>query len=123
MQAQRQQALAGHLNEIFALRTELGIHQSTDWIADEFDEAILAHLGVGEHRVQKDMLPTTDNLSRVEAKRQWLEEEKSSRNTTIQTTYDKLYPLWTMLGVSEEEMEQFVNCWMGSTMDVVNAVS
>lgn len=27
-----------------------------------------------------------------------------------------------MLGVSDLEMEQFVNCWMGSTMDVVNAV-
>lgn len=41
---------------------------------------------------------------------------------TIQTTYDKLYPLWTMLGVSEDEMEEFVNRHMGSTLDVVNAV-
>lgn len=52
-----------------------------------------------------------------------LEDEKDHRNTTIQTTYDKLYPLWTMLGVSEAETEQFVNTWMGSTSDVVNAVS
>lgn len=41
---------------------------------------------------------------------------------SIQTTYDKLYPLWTMLGVSEDEMEDFVNRHMGSTLDVVNAV-
>ena len=41
---------------------------------------------------------------------------------TIQTTYDKLYPLWTMLGVSEDEMEDFVNRHMGSTLDVVTAV-
>lgn len=40
----------------------------------------------------------------------------------IQTTYDKLYSLWTMLGVTEEEMEDFVNRHMGSTQDVVNAV-
>lgn len=51
-----------------------------------------------------------------------LEDEKDSRNETIQTTYDKLYPLWTMLGVTEEEMDEFVNQNMGSTMEVVNAV-
>lgn len=51
-----------------------------------------------------------------------LEDEKDSRNMLIQTTYDKLYPLWTMLGVTEEEMEDFVNRHMGSTQDVVNAV-
>lgn len=51
-----------------------------------------------------------------------LEEEKDHRNALIQTTYDKLYPLWTMLGVSDQEMEDFVNQWMGSTSDVVNAV-
>jgi hypothetical protein len=51
-----------------------------------------------------------------------LEAEKAARNMTIQQTYDKLYPLWTMLNVSEEEMEEFVNRHMGSTMDVVNAV-
>jgi hypothetical protein len=115
------------------------------------DEAILSHLGVGEEREKKEMLATSENLARVEAKRKWvrrffslslyflfilipsplltfwralqkLEEEKATRNATIQSTYDKLYPLWTMLGVSDLEMEQFVNCWMGSTMDVVNAV-
>lgn len=51
-----------------------------------------------------------------------LEDEKDSRNETIQTTYDKLYPLWSMLGVTEEEMDDFVNRNMGSTMEVVNAV-
>ncbi|KAK4052832.1 Microtubule bundling protein [Microbotryomycetes sp. JL201] len=135
--ARRRDELNANVNEIFALRAELGISQPSDAVSgtssaeegaaaataasDAFDEAILAHLGVGDQRERKELLPTTENLARVEAKRKWLEEEKESRNQTIQATYDKLYPLWTMLGVTELEMEQFVNCWMGSTMDVVNA--
>ncbi|KAM0786940.1 hypothetical protein ACM66B_002361 [Microbotryomycetes sp. NB124-2] len=127
--ARRRDELNANVNEIFALRAELGISQpsleeqlgGTAGPSDAFDEAILAHLGVGDHRERKELLPTTENLARVEAKRKWLEEEKNSRNQTIQATYDKLYPLWSMLGVTELEMEQFVNCWMGSTMDVVNA--
>lgn len=63
--------------------------------------------------------PRPTRLTRITLQ---LEDEKDSRNMLIQTTYDKLYPLWTMLGVTEEEMEDFVNRHMGSTQDVVNAV-
>ncbi|GJN93099.1 hypothetical protein Rhopal_006144-T1 [Rhodotorula paludigena] len=110
----RRELLTNNANEIFALRNELGIHQEgTDSsVADPLDEEILWHLGVGDARQPpREMSPTTENL----------EEEKDSRNSLIQTTYDKLYPLWTMLGVTEEEMEDFVNRHMGSTLDVVNA--
>ena len=119
---------------------------------DPVDEEILWHLGIGERRQdKKEMRPTAENVQKLEAKRKWvrlvlivltccdagaspdlvdatraawqqLEDEKDSRNETIQTTYDKLYPLWTMLGVTEEEMDEFVNQNMGSTMEVVNAV-
>lgn len=55
--------------------------------------------------------------------RKQLEGEKEARNSKIQATYDKLYPLWEMLGVSSDEMDSFVNKWCGSTLDVVQAVS
>ncbi|GAA5868389.1 hypothetical protein JCM8547_002175 [Rhodosporidiobolus lusitaniae] len=132
----RQSLLNEHCSEIFTLRTELGIHSASsapsspstsslsapDPMADPLDEEILWHLGVGEARQpRREISPTVENVERVAAKRKWLEDEKHARNSTIQQTYDKLYPLWTMLGVSEDEMEEFVNRWMGSTMDVVNA--
>ncbi|SCZ97569.1 BZ3500_MvSof-1268-A1-R1_Chr4-3g07255 [Microbotryum saponariae] len=147
--ARRRDAINANVNEIFALRSELGIHQGDGTTTDDFDEAILAHLGIGEGRERKELEPTSENIARAEAKRKWvrcnvqlggnrprqrsltdgllsilclqLEDEKNQRNMTIQTTYDKLYPLWTMLGVSEYEMEQFVNTHMGSTQDVVMA--
>ncbi|KAK4700631.1 Ase1/PRC1/MAP65 family protein, partial [Phenoliferia sp. Uapishka_3] len=133
--ARRRTIINANVNEIFQLRTELGIHQDTHSppssthpsesanapISDPFDEAILCHLGVGDARQQTDLAPTNENLQRVEAKRKWLEEEKDHRNELIQKTYDKLYPLWGMLGVSDAEMDEFVNRWMGSTPDVVNA--
>ncbi|GAA5911283.1 hypothetical protein JCM8208_004318 [Rhodotorula glutinis] len=121
--ARRRDVLTTSTNEIFALRSELGIHQASDGaLADPLDEDILWHLGVGDARQPKrEIVPTAENVQRVEAKRKWLEDEKDRRNMSIQTTYDKLYPLWTMLGVSEDEMEEFVNRHMGSTLDVVNA--
>ncbi|GAA5929842.1 hypothetical protein JCM1841_000504 [Sporobolomyces salmonicolor] len=127
--AHRRDTLNANANEIFALRNELGIHQDTtpsdnpsSSAADPLDEEVLWHLGVGEARQpRKEIIPTMENMLRIEAKRKWLEEEKDSRNNFIQATYDKLYPLWTMLGVSEDEMDAFVNRWMGSTQDVVNA--
>ncbi|BGP42853.1 Microtubule bundling protein [Rhodotorula kratochvilovae] len=125
--AHRRDVLNTSTSEIFALRSELGIHQesadgTSSALADPLDEEILWHLGVGDARQPKrEIVPTTENVQRVEAKRKWLEDEKDSRNLTIQTTYDKLYPLWTMLGVSEDEMEDFVNRHMGSTLDVVTA--
>ncbi|GAA6049907.1 hypothetical protein JCM3770_007044 [Rhodotorula araucariae] len=125
--AHRRELLNTSADEIFALRSELGIHQesadaSTSALVDPLDEEILWHLGVGDARQPKrELVPTMENVQRVEAKRKWLEDEKNSRNMTIQTTYDKLFPLWTMLGVSEDEMEDFVNRHMGSTLDVVTA--
>ncbi|GAA5886410.1 hypothetical protein JCM6882_001629 [Rhodosporidiobolus microsporus] len=100
---------------------------------DPIDAVVLAHLGVGvggeaaevggggEEQAKSEIVSTSEMLERVEARRKALELLKSARNTTIQTTYDELYPLWTMLGVGEDEMEAFVNRWMGSTGAVVRA--
>ncbi|KAL8280672.1 hypothetical protein RQP46_006995 [Phenoliferia psychrophenolica] len=136
----RRTLIHAHVNEIFSLRTELGIHQdsppspsssssslpTSDSDAphnpeqDPFDEKILCHLAVGD-RDKVELAPTTENLERVKAKHQWLEDERENRNQIVQSTYDKLYPLWAMLGVSEAESDEFVNRWVGSTSDVVRA--
>lgn len=88
-QSHRREIIHANVNEIFAIRSELGIHQSTssspsstilsssattanDPPSDPFDELILCHLGVGELREQKEMLPTEENLLRVEARRKWV---------------------------------------------------
>jgi hypothetical protein len=60
------------VHEIFALRSELGIHQVAGVEVDPLDEAVLAHLGVGEGR-EKVIIPcTTENLDRLSAKRNWV---------------------------------------------------
>jgi len=51
-----------------------------------------------------------------------LEREQLGRHETIQQIYDQLYHLWAMLGVQEEDMENFVNTWTGSTLEVIAAV-
>lgn len=98
-QAHRRAVIDANVNEIFAIRSELGIHQDSSTpssathavdsanspVADPFDEAILCHLGVGEAREKKEMLPTTENLLRVEAKRKWVRSrvgESYERNLT-----------------------------------------
>ena len=69
-----------NLNEIFAIRTELGINsespitphshdKANNPLTDPFDDLIRAHLGIGEKRT---MPPTEENLLRVEAKRKWV---------------------------------------------------
>lgn len=75
-QAHRREVLTTSANEIFALRAELGIHQEgadEAAVADPLDEAILWHLGVGDARQPKrEMVPTAENVQRVEAKRKWV---------------------------------------------------
>ena len=52
-----------------------------------------------------------------------MENEKTRREEEIQTMYDCLNPLWDKLDVSEEEREEFINQHMGSTLEVIDAVS
>lgn len=59
------------------------------------------------------MLPTTDNLTKVEARQTWLDTERQKREEQIQNYYDELCVLWTRLGVPEDEQEQFVESWRG----------
>ncbi|GAA5832060.1 hypothetical protein JCM11251_002804 [Rhodosporidiobolus azoricus] len=140
--AQRKTLISEHCTEIYTLRSELALPSaphpsssaplptppssaaaaSSEGVAeyDPIDALVLAHLGVC-HDGMKEIKPTRAMVDAISARRRGLESLKVSRNTTIQTTYDELYPLWTMLGVSEDEMELFVNRWMGSTREVVEA--
>lgn len=66
------------------MRTELGINSSTPYsgarsaetvnapLPDSFDEMILCHLGVGDSRQKKELVPTAENLEMLEAKRKWV---------------------------------------------------
>lgn len=108
--------------EVFALRTELGISQNGGTGSDPLDDAILAHLGINTESRERVELPASlENLQRVKAKRESLEREKRAREQEIQDTYDRLFPLWALLGVAEQESDAFVERWMGSTRDVVDA--
>ncbi|GAA5948358.1 hypothetical protein JCM3765_001385 [Sporobolomyces pararoseus] len=112
-------------SEIFTLFTELGKRSPSDHQREEEDllEKIWLHLGIGgeDKQTRTELLPTLENVGRLQRQRQALEQEQTSRHELIQSTYDKLYPLWTMLGVSELEMDQFVTQWSGSTLDVIDA--
>lgn len=63
--------------------------------------------------------PTPDNIARANAKRQWLEDEKSRREARIQELYDDLFQLWVKFEVPEEDMDRFVMSNSGSTMAVI----
>ncbi|GAA6059240.1 hypothetical protein JCM10212_006633 [Sporobolomyces blumeae] len=109
--------------EILTLYTELGPPPEGEPAPDDdVLDLVWGHLGVGGDKLERrEIVPTAENVLRVQAKRQALEEEQQGRHTTIQETYDRLYPLWTMLGVPEDEMDAFVNRFTGSTLDVVQA--
>ncbi|KAH8917052.1 hypothetical protein BT69DRAFT_1287032 [Atractiella rhizophila] len=63
----------------------------------EFDAGIMAHLGLPDGRETK-----------ARERREWLEREKERRESLIQALFDKLTPLWTRLGTTEEECDQFM---------------
>lgn len=46
-------------------------------------------------RMPVQIQPTIFNLKRVEARRAWLESERSNREAEIQRCYDELCPIWT----------------------------
>ena len=76
----------------------------------DFDTAIRAHLSQSTSTV---LPPTIEHLRRAEAKRNWLDDEKTRRQNIIQNLYDELYTLWAKLGVSEEDQETFLELWKG----------
>lgn len=65
--------------------------------------------------------PTDAVLEQSAALRASLEQEKTTRESNIQTYYDELCELWMRFDVPETEMDAFVLDHRGSTLQVVNA--
>ena len=52
-------------------------------------------------------------LAALQTKKLRLEELREVRMAEIQQLYDELYLLWTRLGVTDEEADDFVELWKG----------
>ncbi|OCH93159.1 hypothetical protein OBBRIDRAFT_771990 [Obba rivulosa] len=65
--------------------------------------------------------PTPSLLAWAESTRLRLEETKRKREAQIQAMYDQLEALWRRLGVTDREMDAFVEANRGSTEDTVRA--
>jgi protein regulator of cytokinesis 1 len=71
------------------------------------------------HNILKPDKTTLDQLS---SRKESLENERETRMQHIQDLYDQLYPLWTKLGVSDEEADEFVEIWKGCEKRCIDAV-
>jgi hypothetical protein len=65
--------------------------------------------------------PTT--IASLSARKAALENEREQRMLKIQDLYDQLFPLWTRLGVSDDEADDFVEVWKGCERRCIEAVS
>ena len=141
MQRRREDSLQALLKDILDLWNELGISPSAESLAStsqaaltstsdatdlQLDLRILAMLG-GSSQVNGEALEpihaSLDNLQQLEQKKAVLEGERERRMGEIQTVYDELYTLWTRLGVSEQEADDFVEMWKGTEQRCIDAVS
>lgn len=69
------------------------------------------------------LLPDLETLERLNSRKASLEDERERRMQKIQELYDQLFPLWTRLGVSDEEADDFVEVWKGCELRCIQAVS
>lgn len=67
--------------------------------------------------------PDSETLSRLSNRKIALEAEREERMQRIQDLYDQLYALWSRLGVSDEEADEFVEVWKGCEPRCIQAVS
>jgi protein regulator of cytokinesis 1 len=67
----------------------------------------------------QDILPTPSLLDWASQTHSSLSSLKKQREARIQTIYDQLEALWRRLGVSEEDIDGFVEAHRGSTEDTV----
>lgn len=87
-----------------------------------YGEFVPMEVDVGGPSAHALLQPTDEVLSQSDALRASLEQEKTQRETSIQTYYDELCELWMRFDVPESEMDTFVLDHRGSTLDVVHAV-
>lgn len=147
LQIKREQAFHTLLQEILEFWNELGIspsEQSKALLSGDnasasteldFDMAILrTSQGLaeasdsarprGSEQANKTVLrPDLTTIQLLSNKRAALEIEREKRMQRIQDLYDQLYPLWSRLGVSDDEADDFVEVWKGCEHRCIEAVS
>lgn len=69
------------------------------------------------------LVPDAKTLERLTQRKLSLEADREGRMQKIQELYDQLFPLWTRLGVSDEEADDFVEVWKGCELRCIQAVS
>lgn len=67
--------------------------------------------------------PSTELIAWTQTRVSELEAVKANRELQIQIIYDQLEPLWKRLGISDKDVDEFVDSWRGSTDSVIEAVS
>lgn len=88
-----------------------------------WEEAEREGLAEGEFLGVEDVQPTQEVMDWAEDLKTELEDVKSHRESQIQALFDELEPLWKRLGVSDEEIDEFVDQNRGSTETTIQAVS
>ena len=126
-QAHREQLLSTILREILDIWNELGISPSTSTstTTDQLDLSILHTLGISVPSSSTSTVLTANysTLTSLREKKESLEAERERRMLEIQAIYDELYLLWSKLGVSDEDADEFVELWKGTEERCIEAVS
>lgn len=141
VQRHREELLQSLLREILDLWNELGLVPSsrssqstsngpvlvtaTASRADDLDHQILIALGLGMPGCESStpkLTASRADTDRLENYKSELEAERDKRMLQIQTIYDELYLLWTRLGVSEDDADEFVEMWKGTEQKCIDAV-
>lgn len=145
-QARREQVFQALLQDILELWNELGISpSSSNGLTSSYGEATTAQSSLDLAILQTTQLLTRENsagtqthsleglssvlkpdsetLSRLSHRKAALEAEREERMQRIQDLYDQLYALWSRLGVSDEEADEFVEVWKGCEPRCIQAVS
>ncbi|KAL7004320.1 Microtubule bundling protein [Cystobasidiomycetes sp. EMM_F5] len=136
----REELLQSLLREILDLWNELGLVPSsrssqstsngpvlvtaTASRADDLDHQILIALGLGMPGCESStpkLTASRADTDRLENYKSELEAERDKRMLQIQTIYDELYLLWTRLGVSEDDADEFVEMWKGTEQKCIDA--
>ncbi|CAA3032878.1 Hypothetical predicted protein, partial [Olea europaea subsp. europaea] len=127
-QKHREELLNTLIHDIFEMWGELGISPSSASTSASpatagsneehlLDLAILYTLGASlPSSSSSSVVPLSaryDTIQSLQAKKTTLETLRETRMLEIQNLYDELYTLWTKLGITEEEADDFVELWKG----------
>lgn len=97
---------------------DLAILHTIQWTTRTGDTTATVAVSAPPNLLKAD----ASTLHRLSDRKAALEKEREGRMQRIQDLYDQLYPLWTRLGVSDEEADEFVETWKGCEQRCIEAV-